>query len=465
VSMFALHILVSLIPESIPRVRPIEVDHRTFLFATAASVVTALAFGVVPAWHASRACIGGILKQSSAGAAISVAWRGYRNTLIIAEVALSLVLLTGAGLMIQSVTRLLRVDPGFDSNNLLFVHLGLLRGEKYYAGEDQAKLRHLALFAALHERLAALRGVRSVGIMKRDFFSLGYSIEGREGTIGLLPAGSGVDATDAFKAMRTPLLAGRYFEPDDIGPNIGAVIINETMARLCWPEGNPLNKRFKDRSGRNFEVVGVVADTRTWRYDDRVEPTYYRTFHEGVDSGGFGPYFIVRTENDPKTLIPMIREAIKQVETSMTTPWFEVIRDELYERTQPQRVYMLYMVIFAAMAIVLAALGIYGVIAYSVSRRTREIGVRIAVGAQGWQIAKMILWGAARVISVGVVIGGFLALNLTRVMKSQLFHVNSIEPSVMIAAILILSCVGLAACWIPARRAAKLNPVQALRYE
>jgi predicted permease len=464
-TLFAINVLVALIPDTIPRIRPINVDRTTLLFAMSAAIATALAFGVVPAWHGGRVSIGSVLKQSSAGASTNRNWRRYRSGLIIAEVALSLVLLTGAGLMIQSVARLLQVNPGFDTENLVFAHAGLLRNEKYYSDHKTRKAQHIEFYSQLQQRLAAIPGVQTVGICKREFFRLGYTIDGRLGTIGLLPAGTGVGSNDMFRAMRAPLLAGRHLEPTDIGPKIGTVLINQTMARLCWPEGDPINKKFRERGGRVFEVVGVVPDIKTWSYNETVEPTFYRTWHEGADTGGFGPYFAVRTTGDPAAIIPALREAIKEIEPAMTTPWFEVIRDTFYERTEAQRTYMTYLIIFASVALLLTAIGIYGVIAYSISRRTREIGVRLAVGAQRRNIANLILVGGARLIIVGVVIGALAAINLTHLMQSQLFLVTSVEPFLLIAVITLLCAVGILACYLPARRAANLNPVEALRYE
>ena len=231
---------------------------------------------------------------------------------------------------------------------------------------------HSALYDELHHRFAAMPGVKAVGIAKINFFRLGFTIEGQEKPIGLLPAGTGVGDSDLFRAMRIPLRAGRYFEKADIGGKVGTVIVNEAMARRCWPGENALNKRFHDKDGRAYEVVGVVGDARIGlrsRWVDPVEPTFYRPYQEDAHGGGYGPFFVVRTENDPRSLIPAIREAIKAVENSMTTPWFQVARQTLYDATEAQRAYMLYLAIFAAVGLLLAALGIYGVVAYSVARR------------------------------------------------------------------------------------------------
>jgi putative ABC transport system permease protein len=384
---------------------------------------------------------------------------------VAAEVALALVLLTGAGLMIESVVRLLHVNPGFDPDNLMFVNPGLLRNEKYYAHHSQAIQSEQALYSQLHERFAALPGVKAVGISKIQFFQLGYTIENREDPVGLLPGGTGVGESDPFRAMRVPLLAGRYFETTDVGEKVGTVIINETMASLCWPGEVPLNKKFRRKDGRVFEVVGVVRDTRIDRYDEIIEPTFYRPYHEQTHSGGRGPFFVVRTQRDPQDLIPAMRSEMKAVEPNMTTPRFQIVRQNLYDATQAQRTYMLFLVIFAVVGLLLSAIGIYGVLAYSVSRRTREIGVRMALGAQRYHVLRMVISEGAQLVALGIALGLLAAIWLTRLIRHQLFDVSPTEPRVFITVVLALSTIALLACLLPAHRATRINPMEALRHE
>jgi putative ABC transport system permease protein len=465
VTFYGMKLLVLLIPETMPRLRAVEMDGHALAFTVLVSVITVLTFGLVPAWFGGRTSVNHALKQAGTGSTVSAGWRRYRGSLVAAEVALALVLLTGAGLMIESVVRLLRVNPGFDPDNLLFVNPGLLRGTKYYANHQQAIQSEQALYSELQERFAALPGVKAVGISKIQFFQLGFTIEGREDPIGLLPAGIGVGKSDLFRAMRVPLLAGRSFEATDIGEKVGTVIVNETMARLCWPGENPLDKKFRRKDGRVFEVVGVVGDARIDRYDEKAEPTFYRPYHEQALSGGRGPFFVVRVQGDPNDLIPAIRSEMKAVESNMTTPWFQVVRQKLYDATQAQRTYMLYLVIFAVVGLLLSAIGIYGVLAYSVSRRTREIGVRMALGAQRYHVLHMVISEGARLIVLGIALGLFAAFWLTRLIRHQLFEVSPTEPRVFIAVVLVLLAIALLACFLPARRATRINPMEALRYE
>jgi putative ABC transport system permease protein len=467
VTFSGMKILVSLIPQSMPRLRPIQVDGHALAATLIMALGAAVLFGLVPAWHASRASVSGALKQAGMGMTLSAGWRRYRGALVVAEVALSLLLLAGAGLMIESVIRMLNTNPGFDPEKLLFVHPGLLRGEKYYGSYEAANARAAALFEELHDRFAALPGVKAVGISKFEFFRLGYTLDGQDKPIGLLPAGTGVGQSDLFRAMRIPLLAGRYFEKTDIGDKVGTVIVNQTMSRLCWPGESALNKRFRAAGGRVYEVVGIVGDAAEvrGRFDDKVEPTFYRPYQENAHSGGFGPYLVIRTQGDPRGLIPAIRDTMKAVERSMTAPWFEVVRQTLYERTQAQRTYMLYLVIFAGVGLSLSALGIYGVLAYSVARRTREIGIRMALGAQRRQVMAMVMTEGGRLAAIGVAAGLVLALWMTRLLRSQLYEVSPTDPAVFAAVALLLFAVALLACLLPAIRATRVDPMSTLRSE
>jgi putative ABC transport system permease protein len=464
-TFYGMKLLVLLIPEGMPRLRAVEMDGHALAVTALVSAITVLAFGLIPAWFGGRTSVNHALKQAGTGSTVSAGWRRYRGSLVAAEVALALVLLTGAGLMIESVVRLLHVNPGFDPDNLLFVNPGLLRNEKYYVNRPQAIQLEQALYSELHERFAALPGVKAVGISKIRFFQLGFIIDGRKDPVGLLPAGTGVGESDLFRAMRVPLLAGRYFDTTDMGEKVGTVIINEAMARLCWPGEAALNKKFRSKDGRVFEVVGVVGDARIDRYDEKVEPTFYRPYHEQAHSGGRGPFLVVRTQRDPQDLIPAIRSEMKVVEPNMTTPWFQIVREKLYDATQAQRNYMLYLVIFAVVGLLLSAIGIYGVLAYSVSRRTREIGVRMALGAQRYHVLRMVVSEGARLVALGITLGLFAAFWLTRLIRHQLFEVSPTEPRVFIAVVLVLSAIALLACLIPARRATRINPMEALRYE
>lgn len=464
-------LLATLIPESMPRLKAIQLDGQVMGFALAVSALTGLLFGLAPAWHAGKARLGEALKQAGAGATAGAGRSRFRGALAVVQVALALVLLSGAGLMIESVIRLLHVNPGFDPENLLRVQV-LLPWEKYSLHREQSNL----LLAGLQASLSPLPGVKAVGIDKQNNthqFKVGDSSEAVE----LCANGCGVEGSDFFRAMRVPLLAGRCLNKSDIADDYfynrdevegtSAVVINETMARLCWPGQNPIGKMFRSEgplSKRRYEIVGLVGDIRDFSYDQVVRPAFYRPYQE-FDLLGQEPAFVIRTAVKPGTLIPAIRRELKAAEPAMKTPRISVVRQTLYEATQAQRIYMLFLVVFAGVGLVLEAVGIYGVLACWVARRAREIGIRMAVGAQRADVLRMVIVEGARLVLVGVAAGLLAAFWLTRLLRSQLFEVSPTDPVVMAAVVLLLFAVALLACYVPARRAMNTDPMTILRYE
>jgi len=468
VAVVGVKLLAALVPQFMPRLKPIQLDGCALGFTLLISVATGLAFGCAPAWHAGRAKLSDTLKQAGAKTTAGLGGRRYRAALVVAELALTLILLTGAGLMIESVARLLHVDPGFDPENLVRIHLQL-PWEKYNDPEHDERASQLrrVLYAQLHERLAALPGVKAVGIGKHGAWPEKLTLQGHDEPIEVLLDGCGVEQSDLFRAMRIPLRAGRYFDQHDLGEGNGATIINETMARKFWPGEDALGKKFTREAWRRspqYEVVGVVGDLRDYRYDQPPRPTFYRPCHE-LRLEGQAPFFIVRTETDPRALVPAIRKEMIALEPQMRAPWIVVCRQALYDSTQAQRTYMVFLVVFAAVGLLLAALGIYGVLAYSVARRTREIGIRMAVGAERRHLLAMVIAEGGRLVVIGTVLGVVAAFWLTRLIRHQLFDVRPTEPRVFAAVVLLLLAIALLACWLPARRAAKIDPMESLRYE
>jgi len=459
-------LLAALIPEVMPRLKAIQIDGVALGFTFLISVMTGLAFGSAPAWHAGREKLNEALKQAGVQATAGLGRRRYRSALVVAELALALILLTGAGLMIESVARLLHIDPGFDPQNLLRVELEL-PWDKY----DQDTPKRRILYAQLQERLAALPGVKAVGIGERGASAEKLTLEGRKEPVEALLEGCSVEQSDLFRAMRIPLRAGRYFHRDDLGERVGTAIINETMARTFWPGEDALGKKF-NRGARHhspqYEVVGVVGDIREFRYrrppTRPPRPTFYRPSHE-LDLTGSAPFVVIRTQADPRALLPALRKELSAAEPAMRAPQVIACRQALYDSTQAQRTYMLFLVIFAAVGLLLAALGIYGVLAYSVARRTREIGIRMAVGAERRHVLGMVMAEGGRLVAVGTVTGLVAASWLTRLIHYQLFEVSPTEPRVFIAVVLVLSAIALLACFLPASRAARVSPMEALRYE
>jgi predicted permease len=470
VAFWGLKLLSSLVPQGMAGLKVVRVDGQMLGVTLLISILTGLAFGLAPAWHASRARLNETLKLSGASASPGVGRRRYRGALVITEVALALVLLAGAGLMIESVVRLLHVKPGFDPENLLRV-LVQLPWTKYNDPEHTEPVNKLrnTILAGLQERFSALPGVTAVGIYKYD--SGGrymYATDGQAEPVEVTHAGCGVGESDPFRAMRISLLAGRYFEKGDIGDKMNTVIVNEALARLCWPGENAVGKRLRERVWRGeapvWEVVGVVADVRLNLYDVAPKPTYFRPYQDyGLE--GTAPIFMLRTQRDPRPLISAVRKELKAADPAMGTPGITVASQALYDATLARRVYMNYLIAFAGVGLLLAVVGIYGVLAYSVARRTREIGIRMAVGAERSHVLFMVMKEGTRLIVAGLAIGLLAAFGLTRLLRSQLFEVHPSDPMALGGATLLLFVVALVACYLPARRATRINPMTALRYE
>jgi len=319
-----------------------------------------------------------------------------------------------------------------------------------------------------------LPGVKAVGIDKQNFtHKLRLHLQAEP--LELQSAGCGVEESDPFRAMGTPLLAGRYlnrndiatryFHEQDLVEGTSAVLVNETLAQLCWPGETALGKRFgwaSTRSKRLYEVVGVVGDVRTYSYEQKIEPTFYRPYQE-FDLAGMPPTFLLRTAGNPHALIPAIRKELKAVEVDMRTPDIRIVQQLLYDSTQLHRLYMLYLAVFAGTGLLLAAVGLYGVLAYSVARRTREIGIRMALGAGRGQVLGLVMSEGTRLVALGLAVGLVAALWLTRFLRSQLFQVEPSDPLVLTVVVLLLFAVALLACWLPAWKASRVDPMVALR--
>jgi putative ABC transport system permease protein len=471
VTHWSIQILITLAKE-MPRLRPVEVDLHVLGVAFLLSLATGVVFGLVPTWRASTASLGDAVKQAGTMATAGI-WRSrYRDALVVVQVALALVLLAGAGLMIQSVVRLLQVDPGYNTENLLRVSVRL-PFEKY-SSFSSPDLTNQTL-TELHERIASLPGVRAVGVYKDSSESL--ELEGPEGSIRVGLRGCGLEESDLFDAMGVALLGGRLLDKSDLEEGfffqtdgvegVSAVVINQTMANLFWPGQDPVGKSFSSTSPhakRTYEVVGVVADVRTYRYSETIGPIFYRPYQELLLQGE-SPMFLIRIATDPGTLAPAIRRELIAAEPGMRTPHFGVVSQTLYDSTLAQRTFMTYLIVFAAVGLLLSAIGIYGVLAYSVARRTREIGIRMAVGSGRGRVVALVMTEGVRLIAVGMGVGLVAAFWLTRFLEHQLFEVSRGEPVVFAGVALLLFVVGLVACLLPALRATRIEPMTALRYE
>jgi predicted permease len=453
---------------TLPQLRPATLDGEVLGVALTLSLTTALGFGLVPAWRGARPRLSETLAQGGTATTVSKKGRRYRGGLVVVQVALTVVLLAGAGLMIESVARMLRVDPGYDPENLV----GAIVAPPARMRQFNIPLASRnAFYEEVRDRLAAVPGVTAAGIWKNGSWSERISIDGRAEPLEVFRGSTGVEESDYFRVARVPLLAGRYLDRGDVGEKNGAVLINASMARLCWPGENAVGKNFRAADSRGVreaavvcEVVGVVSDTRSYRYDEEARPTFFRPYQESSQTGA-PIWVVVRTALDPKQLLPALRREIGTIEPNLASPSLFSVRQMLDDTTQPRRVYRNYLFIFAMTGLGLSALGIYGVLAYSVAQRTRELGIRLAIGASRRHVISLVMGEGAGLIGAGAGVGLLGTFWLTQFLRKQLFEVSPADPMVLATVTAVLAGVALLACWLPARRAAKVDPVVALRTE
>jgi putative ABC transport system permease protein len=470
-SVWGVTLLKSFIPENISQVKAIAVDARVLGFTILVTMLTGLVFGLAPAAQASRFNLNETLKEGGRDAAAARGGNRIRGLLVVAEVAVSLVLLVGAGLLINSFLRLRSVDPGFRTDNLLTMSV-VLPQQKY---PDQT--RRAAFYADMIRRVEALPGVRSAAVtnwiplvMQGD--SIGISVEGVPDPApgqGKRPVVvTRVVSPHYFGTMGIRLLQGREFEDGrDRVDSPCVVAVSEAMARRFWPEGSALGKRITPGSPQNAdnwcEVVGVVNDVRQRELASESPPMMYFSY---AQAGFFAPrYLVVSTEGDPLALAGTVRKTVWEVDRDQPVSNVSSMEGVLSESIARQRFSTLLLGIFAGVALVLAAVGIYGVMSYSMAQRTREIGIRMALGAQKRDVLKLAVGQGLKLVAIGVALGLAGALALTRLMSSLLFGISATDPATLVTISLVLVAVALLASYIPARRAAKVDPLIALRYE
>jgi putative ABC transport system permease protein len=470
-SVWGVRLLKSFIPENISQVKAIAVDGRVLGFTILVTLLTGLVFGLAPAAQASRFNLNETLKEGGRDAAAARGGNRVRGLLIIAEVAVSLVLLAGAGLLINSFLRLRGVDPGFRTDNLLTMSV-VLPQQKY---PDSA--RRAAFYSDMIGRVEALPGVRSAAVtnwiplvMQGD--SIGVTIEGQPVPVpgqGKLPViVTRVVSPHYFGTMGIQLLEGRGFEEGkDRADSPCVVVVGESVARKYWPGESPLGKRIAPGRPQTpddwCQVVGVAHDVRQRELASEPNPLMYLTY---AQAGFFAPrYLVVKTEGDPLALAGTVRKTVWEVDGDQPVSNVSTMEGVLSESIARQRFSTLLFGIFAGVALVLAAVGIYGVMSYSMAQRTREIGIRMALGAQRRDVLKLAVGQGLRLVAVGVAVGLAGALALSRVMTSLLYGVSATDPATLATISLVLVAVALLASYIPARRATKVDPLIALRYE
>ncbi len=456
--------LMALAPDNIPRLNEVGVDARVFGFTLAVSVLTGIVFGLIPSIHASKPDLNEALKEGSRGSTGGVAGKRIRSALVAVEVALSLVLLIGAGLMIRSFLRLQQMNLGFNPDNVLAVNLSL-SPSKYPEDRQQ-----VAFFQAALERLQSLNGVQSAGATTGLPLTLSLSgsdfrIEGRpepepgkEMIINTRSVSPGY-----FRTLGIPLIKGRDFSDRDKGDAPKAAIINYDLARIYFPDEDPLGKRITfDDGGSWISIVGVIADVKQLGLDSSAKPEVYFPY---LQMTAPTMSIVVRTGSNPLNLVAAMKDQIQEIDKDLPIADVKTMRQLLSESVSGRRFNMLLLAVFAGVALVLAAVGIYGVMSYSVSQRTHEIGIRMALGAQTSDVLKLVVGEGMLLAIAGVTIGLVASLFLTRLMSSLLFRVSATDPITFALISVILTGVALAASLVPARRAVKVDPMVALRYE
>lgn len=459
-------LLVSLTPSEVPRLHEIGLHVPVFLWTLAISIVTGLLFGLAPALQASKADLNTALKESSGRNPGSFQGSGLRNVLVVSEVAVALLLLVGAGLMTKSFFRLQQVDPGFDATNLLSMNIALPTS-KYR--ETQTNI----FFDQLIERVQSLPGVKSVaGIsplpLSDNNVSKGVLIEGAP-VVALADrpsVGVRIITPNYFPTMSIPVLKGRSFSAQDRDNTPNVIVVNEALASRLWPDQDPIGKRlgFEDDPGKQVwrEIVGVVGNVRHKALEIDVMPEAYFPYQQVPENF---MSLVVRTTSDPASMIPAIRNQVLSIDKDQPVSDIKTMEQRVAKSVASSRFVMLLLSSFSVLALGLAAVGIYGVMAYLVTQRTQEIGVRMALGAQKRDVLRMVVGKGMVLAIIGTAIGLVASLALTRLMRSLLFQVTPTDWFTFVIASMILLIVALLACYIPARRATKLDPLIALRYE
>ena len=449
---------------TMPRAGEISVDGAVLIFSFAVSFAAGILFGIVPAWRTSRTNLSEIMNEASRGSSAGARRNRAGALIIIAELGFSVVLLAGAGLLLQSFYRLLHVSLGFEPQNILTFQIAL-PATKYPQPFQKADFH-----AQLRERIAVVPGVRSVAtallVPPDGGLFAPYLVDGMPPD---LPRGQrpialwGSISPAYFQVLGIPLLKGRNFSDADTEKSAQVVIISQSMATRYWPHEDPIGRHIQvARQPAPSEVVGVVGDVRNRGVgsdsaDELYTPLPQRPW--GTMS------VLVKTSGDPMQIVSAVRSALQSVDRDQPMTQVRSLEENLSSSIGQQRVSALLLGIFAALALVLAAIGIYGVTSYSVAQRSKEIGIRIAMGAQPRDVLRLIVGFGAKLALIGVVIGIIAALALTQLMKTMLFGVTATDPLTMAAVSITLIAVTLLACYIPARRAMIVDPVIALRAE
>jgi putative ABC transport system permease protein len=461
--------LQRLSPADLPRLNEVGINVPVLAFTFAVAMLTGILFGLFPALRASNTNLTRALKDGGRSVAGSMSSKRLRSAIVVAEIALSLVLLIGAGLLMRSFLRLTQVDPGFDARDVVSMKMTLPR-VKYKDGAASANF-----YQQLLEKIQALPGVQSAAAishlpLSKDYWSGTLTFEGvtanaERANLASFEVDQRAISLDYFKTMKTPLLAGRFFTPQDIRSDAPRfAIIDETLARRLWPNSSPLGRRmtfgrFPDKPENWIEIVGVVKHIRHHRLDADVrEQVYYPALFSTMT-------LVIRAKSDPLGLVGSVRGAAQSLDRDQPIYRVRTMEELTADALAQARFTLLLLAIFAGVAAVLAVVGIYSVMSHAVAQRTPEIGIRVALGAQRSDVLRLIIGQGLRLACLGVFIGLMAAAPLTRLMRELLFGVSATDPLTFSLISLSLMLVALVACYIPSRRATQVDPLVALRCE
>jgi putative ABC transport system permease protein len=460
-------ILINSTSTNIPRLNEISLDRRVLFFSFGLSLLTGILFGLFPALQGSRADVYDALKEGGRGASSGGRRVHLRDFLVVAEVAVSLILLVGAGLMTKSLWNVAQADLGVSPSHVLTARFSLPDASYF----DAAKRR--AFTDALVVRLQALPGVDAAGIKNPLFggWQNAYIVEGRPlPSPGTLPSADIARVTpDVMRALGIHLLEGRFLDAHDNENGQLVCVVDDTFAKQNFPNESPLGKRISTsglpKPGETppwKAIVGVVAHVKNYGAD---QPSRVEVYSSAAQEPTFGGSVIVRSQADPSTLVPSIRAAVHSLDPNLPIYDARSLDDILDENNGSRRLAVTLIGAFSALALLLSGMGVYGVISYLVSQRRQEIGIRIALGATMQNVLSMVLLRGARLAACGILAGIIGALALTRLISSVLFEVSAFDPVTFALGVVVLVVLILLACWLPARRAAKIDPIITLRYE
>lgn len=470
-AQLGLKLLLKFVPPQIPRLAQVGLDWRVLGFTLLLAFITCLVFGLVPAWQASKPDLQTGLEQSGRTSGPGAARLRVRQLLVVFQVSIAVMLVIGAGLLIKSFWLLQRVDPGFRAERVLSAGVSLPVSK--YAQPAQIN----NFFNQLHERVSTIPGVESAAIaydppLQSNWVD-SFEIEGRVAaaenrtlSANFIPVGA-----DYFNTVGARIVTGRGFTPQDDQDHPGVVILNEAFVRHYFPNENPLGRRLKPSPpGRiwqnqrltSFEIVGIARDVKFAGLAAASEPAYYLP---ALQAPLADMMVLVRTSNDPKSIVSALRQAVWSIDPNQPISDVKTLEQIVSDSIAQPRLNMLLMMLFGALALLLSAVGIYGLLSYAVTQRTQELGIRMALGANVNDVLKLVLKQGMFLALIGQVIGVAGAFALTRLMRGLLFGVTPTDTSIFACVVVVLTFTALVACWVPARRATKVDPLVALRYE